>query len=625
MNVAGAGATRAGWIGFALLAVLFGVDFHSDVRERDVFSWMDPYQYYDLANFVLEGRERFSGFDVPSIFPYFLVPLLAVEASVPTALWINFASTLLLLFGVHRLCRELEMQTPSPLAALLVLSSPLLIGLSRSLYLEYTLSALVAVAFLLWLRFLRQRSWSAGLGFGLVFALGLMTKMTFPLFFALPVAAAVIERLVAGRSRETLPLLGATLIPTGLVIVIQSVLFSRSVDYYASLGNTTLPIMHLIGPPEWLTWPSAGFYFGATARTLLFLLTPLLIGAVGLAVAHRHRLAWRDLAGPRAALWLWLIGPLLLLIVLPVKEPRHVAPCAVPAVLLIVLAIEALPSRTLRASGMAVALLLAGVQYGLVTRGGLETPYFLDRSLHWQEIGDAMIGSVDPAAYAQTRGDLRAMHWKFDQNVAIAGFPANEALALAWQLFPAVVFDLETLDDPRHSSGRIPYTTFEDLYLFTALNIYNRRCGWHAYYETLSRDTIVGNAEFVIVLDPGAGSLEDRFPGHALLASVERRDGIVRVLRSREPHSVPYRTLYAREFLARNPGLPEDEALVVAQELLMAAVLAGDDAEVGALLRAFPALRREAPSSRNIHWIGGYGTLVELSRQRLRAGAANRP
>ncbi len=113
--MAGRGATHAVWIGFALLIALFGIDFHADVRERDVFSWMDPYQYYDFGRAVLEGRERFDGFEVPSIFPFLLMPLLAIDASIPTSLWLNFAATLLLLFTVHQLCRELGVRTPSPL------------------------------------------------------------------------------------------------------------------------------------------------------------------------------------------------------------------------------------------------------------------------------------------------------------------------------------------------------------------------------------------------------------------------------------------------------------------------------------------------------------------------------
>ncbi len=136
---------------------------------------------------------------------------------------------------------------------------------------------------------------------------------------------------------------------------------------------------------------------------------------------------------------------------------------------------------------------------------------------------------------------------------------------------------------------------------------------------------MLANADFVIARDTGSKPRKEQFPDHALVALIERRDGFIRLLRSRRPATIPYRTLYAREFLTRNPGLPEDEARLVAKELLMAAVLAGDEAEVSALLRAFPSLQRDAPATRNIYWIGGYDRLVELSEQRMRSGSPVRP
>ncbi len=35
--------------GHVALVLLFSAVFHRDVKERDVFSWMDPYPYYDFA------------------------------------------------------------------------------------------------------------------------------------------------------------------------------------------------------------------------------------------------------------------------------------------------------------------------------------------------------------------------------------------------------------------------------------------------------------------------------------------------------------------------------------------------------------------------------------------------
>ena len=621
------GRRSAGLIlaGYSLLLLGFGLDFHLDVRERDAFSWMDPYQYYEFARGVLAGSEHFTRFEVPSIFPFFLMPALAVTPSIPAALWTNVAFTVLLIGSVHGLCRELEIATPSPLVAVLILSSPLLIGLSRTVYVEYALSAVVALAFLLWLRFLRSLrfgSWHSGAGFSVVFGLGFMLKMTFPLFLALPVGAALAERLAARRTRQALALVAATALPVAVALLVQAAFFARSFGYYLSLGNTTVPIMSLIGPPEWNSWSAAIFYLGEVGRTLIFLLTPLLLLAALASLRQLRHSSWRGLASPRAMLWLWLVGPLLLLILQPVKEPRHVAPCVIPAVLLLVIGIEGVPGRRVRTALLALAVSLAGVQFIAVTTGRVETPYFLDRALQWESIRDRMIQSSSVARYGDTPEALRLLHWKYDQNIAIAGFPANEALALAWQAFPGVVFDLETFEEPERSSDRLPYSRFEDLYILTAFNSYNRRCGWRWYYHTLSREAVVANADFVILNEVGTGDGAQRFPDHVRVGSIPRESGSIHILRSRRSPTTPYRALYAREFLRRNPALPEEERRVVANERLTAALLGGYDERARAILRRYPLLASAEPTVRNIYWIGGYETIARLARERLREGFA---
>ena len=607
-------------MGLVLLAVLFGVDFHLDTRDRDALSWMDPYQYYELARDMLTGLRGFDGFEVPSLFPFLLVPLLALRSSLAAALWINFASTLLLVWSLHRLCRQLEIRTASPLVAALVLSSPLLVGLSRTLYVEYTLTALVSMAFLLWLRFARAMDWRSGLAFGLVSGLGFMTKMTFPLFLLPPVVGAVIARLARRRRADAVVLAAALLVPIAVAMIIQLTVFPGSAGYYLSLGNTRLSIMALIGPPEWLSWPSLGFYFVALARSLLGLLTPLLLLALWSAWRGR-KLGWRGLDSSTAALWLWLIGPLLLLVSQPVKEPRHVAACVVPAVLLGVLGIEGL--RRGRGALTAAALLLAALQFGAVTTGRVEAPYFLDRALHVEALREHMLRATAGGLHRRTPAAARVLHWKYAQNVAIAGFPANEALALTWQMFPGVVFDLDGFAEAERFSDRLPYERFEDLYLLSAFNAYNRRCGWHRYYRTLTREQVIANADFVIVND-SEGSRWLEFPEHRLVATIAREPGSMRILAA-PGSTTPYRVLYARRFLQRNPELGDEEARVVANELLLAAVLGGDERSARSLTDEFPLLRDKQPLARNIYWIGGYGSLIQLADRMLERGQRDGP
>lgn len=121
-----------------LLVIIYAIDFHIDVRGRDALTWMDPQQYFGFSQSLLEGTRPYNDFEVASIFPFFVVPAVAVDNSVAASLWTNMFFALVLLLAIHLLCRELQLQSPSPLIAAVVLCSPLLIGLSRSLYVEFS-------------------------------------------------------------------------------------------------------------------------------------------------------------------------------------------------------------------------------------------------------------------------------------------------------------------------------------------------------------------------------------------------------------------------------------------------------------------------------------------------------
>jgi hypothetical protein len=607
-----------------VLAAAFALDFHFDVRERDLFSWMDPYQYYDFARNVLQGRESWRGFEIPSVFPFLVMPLLAFDASLPASLWVNVAALLLLLAGLHALCRELGIRTPSPLVACLVLSSPVLIGLSRTLYVEFSLNAAATLVFLLWLRCLRSGTAGAALAFGAGFGLGCLLKTTFPIFFAAPVAGAVLGRLAERRVLDALRLAAAAALPLALVLLVQITLFPASLGYYALQGDTTLPHMTLMGPADRWSLASVTYYLRELGRSYLLLLTPLLALAVFAGARALAGFRWGDLAGPSAALWLWLAGPLVLLGAHPLQEPRHAALCVVPAVLLGVLGIEALPDRRLRVSALALALALAAAQYAGVTRLGFETPYFLDRSLRYREIQARMRASEESRRYRRTPADLRRLHWRYDQNVAVQGFPPNEALALVWQGFPGVVFDLDTFEDPRRLSDRVPYESFEDLYFLAAIDAYNRRCGWREYHAALPRELVVANADFLILNGVTVAQAQQRFPRHALVSTIELRGSEVQLLRARDA-TTPYRVLYARRFLERHPQLSDQELRTVAEELLIAAVLAGDAPGARALVDEFPVLGDPRVVARNVYWIGGYPALLELARQLMAEMPASAP
>jgi len=599
----------------AALVVAWAIDLAFDARRRDVFTWMDPYQYFDFARDWLAGSAALRTFEVPSIFPLLLTPALAIEPSIPAAILANAAFAALLAWALAGLCRETGVSAPPVVVVAVVLSSPLLIGLSRSVYIEFGLAAVAAVAFLFWLRFLRAPGLATALPFAGAFGFGFLMKTTFPLFFVAPAAAAIAGCVFARRRGDALALVYATVAPLALVVSIHAAVFPGASGYYASLGNTFIPVMKLLGPTERFAGESVRYYFVEIARIGVFLLAPLLVLAAAAAARRLPRVRWSDLAGPQAALWLWLLGPLVLLIAQPVKEPRHVAPCVAPAALLVALFIGRVDRRGARNALLAGAATLAAIQFLLVTRGVIETPYFLDRPLHWEEIRAAMLESTDSPFYRQTPDAARALHWSYNQNVALDGFSANEALAVTWQLFPGVTIDLETLADPARLSSEIPFAQYEDLFLLSAFNTYNRRSGWRHYTEALAREEAIRNAGFVLVNARSPEPNAAHFPDHDRAATIARDGGgWIHVLRARLPVT-PYRVIYAQHFLARNPALPDAERRVVSADLLMAAVLGGYRARAENLLRRNPELRDAFGAMRNIYWIGGYDALIDRTRR----------
>ncbi len=605
------------WGVLVLLAILWLADFHLDVRGQDAQTWMDPYQYLGSAEALAAGEMALGDLTLPSVFPFFIAPALALSPTIPAALWVNAAFMALLLFAIHLLCREIGIATPSAAPALLVLSSPVLIGLSRSLYVEWALTALGALACWSWLRLLRSTDARRAALFATIFAAGFLMKMTFPLFVALPLLCGALGLALAGRPARAIVLAAAVVIPALVVLGVQALFFPGTLAYYETLGNTTMPIMYLIGPEERLSPASLAYYPAELWKSLvglpaLFLLLPLLPlrGAAG-------RLRPAVLAGEKAALWAWLAGPLILLTLQTVKEPRHVAPCAVPAALLVVASIESLRGRAARAGLLAAALAAGAGPYGAVTSKVWEAPYFLDGPLRLDRIVSAMerARGGDPADPGEPPA-LRDLSWRFNRNVVLDGFEPNAALALTWRLFPAVTYDLATLPAAGAPPRAARHRSFEDLFILAAFDTYNRRCGWEVYDATLPREEILRHAEIVVVKGGDPAEASARHPAHRLAESLDLDDGPVHVLVLASGVATPYRALFAERYLAGHPDLDEAEREVIARELLYVRVLGGRMREAEALLGRFPRLREGSGGRRNIYWIGAYNQLHELARRR---------
>jgi len=609
-------AGRAGLLLLALFLAAYVLDFARDIAERDCFSWMDPEQYYSFAlSIVEEGAAPARGFDVASAFPFFVAPFLALGGkTIPAALATNILFALLLAFAVAALARAVGIRSPSAVPVLLVLGSPLLIGLSRELYVEFALTALVAIGYVLWFRAEGLRRRGLAVLLALFFVLGLLVKMTFLLFFAGPFALEAARAFRSRDARRLASLAAVFFLPAIAVFAGIRIFFPDSFAYYASLGNTRIPIMRLIGPPDLFSLESLAYAFVQTARLGLGLLSVFLI----LPVRHRKRLFDPgDPAGDRfRVLALWLLVPLVLFTFQVVKEPRHAAPVAVPAGLLILGAIERMRRPRARSVLLAAALLASMGQYLALTRGAVFCPYRLTGALDPRGVEEAMVRADPERGPMQTPdGRLDINRWRFTRSLALAGFDRNEALALAWRFGPAVVYDL---DLPQWTGGsEKAYERFEDLFYFSALNIYNARAGWPRFFFTLNREAVVRHADFILARMDEEGARAS-FEGAEVVGSAGANGSIV-LLAPREPSPFSYRDLYAREFL--NRALPKDpkELNTIYFSLFMGDRLAGKNSPAGALLEGFPPSFRPGRERRNIFWIARDGPLQAFAERQYGA------
>jgi hypothetical protein len=615
-----AGVSRKTYLLLGLILAIYAIDFCLDVGHRDALSWMDPYQYYNFALDVHEGVRNFNQFELPSIFPFFLLPFVGIRSSIPSALGANLVFALVLVAATLALCRSLRIKTPVMVVACALLSSPLLLGLSRSLYMEFALSAVVAVQYALWLGRPELDRTRDLLAFALVLAVGLLMKMTYPLFIIVPAILTGWVHLRQRRRAAAMRLLLALLVPAGAVLAIEYLVFNASFAYYISLGNTRIPIMHLIGPAKPFSFESATFYPEHIGKTLLYLLTPFLIVPIALAVSAGRRAGRRlppaDLR--MLILWAWFLTPLLLLIPQAVKEPRHVAPCVLPGVLLIFQGLARVDSRRLRTGLTAGVLVLSLGQYILCTWHVRPVPYFLDQPSHADELEEAMVQNDRQRGIAVgAAGSPGRLRWLYSQNIAISTPDANMALLLTWRFNPAVCYDVDLIP-PREPAGQAwAYHSFEDLYYLAAFNTYNRRCLYGRYDFTLDRQTVVANADYVIVAEVDDSRLTSLWPQYARIMSLGDGRHRIHLLARRGGSGLSYRRLYAREFLTR--GRPSEAADLAAIyfDMAMDAMLRGDRQGLEEILAEFPPERFSAGEVRNIYWTGTMASLRSATRTML--------
>jgi hypothetical protein len=577
------------------------VEFFSGICRQDSFTWMDPWQYYAFARDFASGIRAWDQFELPSIFPFFVVPFLKVSPTIPSALCANAVFLAALLSAGYLLGKEFDIGKWFYVMVVAYLCSPLIIGLSHSLYPELALSALVAWQFVMWFKSDHFRNPRGTIVFILVFCVGIMVKSTYPVFFIGPFFLEAV--LFIGKSDlcGLLKLSGLFLGPVVAVVLVQKLALPNSFEYYATGFYTHLPIMSLIGPSKTSWIASIGYYFANTWKTMLFLLTPFLLLPL-LPQCRKNK----DLY-----LWLWFLVSLAVLTVPQVKEPRHVAPAVFPALMLVILGVSRIQKPVYRRILTVLVIALSLSQYFLVTRHQRNAPYLLDRPSRQNVILASMLSADSKKGLSTDQeGQFDTTRWKYTKNFIITGYDPPMALALTWFLGPGVTYAIDFMKDPGAKPSRFGFDDFEDLYFLESFNSYNRQCLWNSDYVTLDYKTVLADADYLIAGEASPKDLLDLYPGFHPVRQWETGKGTVRLLQSISPSKVSYRTLYARQYQAKGK-LDAETSSAIYFDLIMNAALRRDSVQIADLQKEILPLLDHMAKPKNIYWVRDRNRLIE--------------
>ena len=78
--------------------------------------------------------------------------ILKINSTMSAAFWVNIIFALIMAAAIHLLCKQLKIEIKSFFIIAAALSCPLLLGLSRELYIEFSLTAIVAMQLVVWFK-----------------------------------------------------------------------------------------------------------------------------------------------------------------------------------------------------------------------------------------------------------------------------------------------------------------------------------------------------------------------------------------------------------------------------------------------------------------------------------------
>ena len=227
--------------------------------------------------------------------------------SVDVAQAVNFPAIAILLLATYGIAKRVLPPMQAALAGILVIFYPYMLWLSRETVIEYWLSSIVAVAIYVLYRTENFSNTKYCFLFGVICGLGMLTKITFVLYVAVP---------ALWLARKNLKNAAVAGVPA--LLITSYWLLPRWAAFKSYMGVTTM-FGRVEGDPEVFTWQSLLFYLRTLEGYEIFL--PLfLVFIAGLVYAVR---TWKP---EWTTIFVWLIGGWLTLVLIQNKDPRFYAP-----------------------------------------------------------------------------------------------------------------------------------------------------------------------------------------------------------------------------------------------------------------------------------------------------------
>src|SRR6185295_10475777 len=296
---------------------------------RTAYDLYQPLVRGEITGFLLEFFQTPHPY-APLYHSITAVAFLIFGASRLSGIIANFLALAVLLISVNWIGERLYPESsergatirPGVVAAILAVCYHFPAWLIHDAFLDYLLTAMVALAFAMLLRADEFHVRADAAVFGVVAGLGMLTKQTFPFFFILP-AAFLWYRALIRRDRRAIANL---LLSAAIIALIASIWYIPHLNDVIGIYQVNALNAGMEHEKPLFSAVSLAYYWGALCDVQIQLpLSLLFIAGAAYSIRRRFRQDWM--------LYLWILSGILTFTCVANKDIRYTVP-ALPAVAL---------------------------------------------------------------------------------------------------------------------------------------------------------------------------------------------------------------------------------------------------------------------------------------------------